>query len=225
MRGQNPIRKPLSGDGLMLDVKHVFATLQGEGPFVGQPSVFVRLGGCNLACAFCDTHFEEFTTVALADLLSQVERLALNEAGKRVRRLVVITGGEPLRQNIAPLCEALLAAGFAVQIETNGTLWRELPEAVTIICSPKNTGTGYMKVRGDLLPRVRAFKFIISEHDPMYSHVGEVGQGASGIPVYVQPMDEYDEALNAENLTLAKRLATEQGYILSLQVHKILGIE
>jgi 7-carboxy-7-deazaguanine synthase len=225
MRGNNPIRKPVQHDGASLEVKSVFATLQGEGPYTGWPSVFVRLGGCNLACTFCDTDFEDYKSVALASLIEEVKQKSLDEAGKRIRPLVVITGGEPLRQNIAPLCEALLAESFKVQIETNGTLYRALPEGVDIICSPKNTGGGYFPVREDLLPRVNAFKFIISSRDENYNHVGEAGQKTFGTPVYVQPMDEYDDARNAENLALALRLATEHGYRLSLQTHKILGIE
>ena len=220
MHGQNPIRPPEKGDGSILQVKHIFPTLQGEGPFVGQPSVFVRLGGCNLACSFCDTDFEDYTPMALVDIIDTVRTLS-----EGVRNLVVITGGEPLRQNIAPLCEALLAEDFRVQIETNGTLFRPLPDAVSIVCSPKNTGGGYHKVREDLLPRVAAFKFIISSQDSFYNHVADVGQGLYNTPVYVQPMDEYDAQRNAANVKLATALAMHHGYILSLQMHKLLGIE
>jgi 7-carboxy-7-deazaguanine synthase len=219
MRGANPIRKPLSHDGTLLEVKSIFSTLQGEGPYVGWPSVFVRLGGCNLACSFCDTNFEDYSALKLDDIVGEVKKLGVG------RSLVVITGGEPFRQNIAPLCEALLAEGFKVQIETNGTLWRELPDAVDIICSPKNTSGKYVPVREDLLPRVSAFKFIISAADKKYNHVGNVGQEKYKTPVYVQPMDEYDDLRNAANMALALKLAREQGYRLSLQMHKILGIE
>jgi 7-carboxy-7-deazaguanine synthase len=225
MHGQNPIRPPVSSDGSLLDVKHIFPTLQGEGMFTGHPAVFIRLGGCNLACSFCDTDFEDYAAMPVPDILAQAGLLAENEAHVRVRHLIVITGGEPLRQNIAPLCEALLAAGFTVQVETNGTLWRPLPEAVHIVCSPKNTGQGYFPVREDLLARVDAFKFIISQHDPKYDHVPDIGQHVYGTPVYVQPMDEYDDALNAQNRAHALHLAQVHGYILSLQTHKLLGIE
>lgn len=224
MYGKNPIRPPVPGDGMTLEVKHLFPTLQGEGPYVGQPSVFIRLGGCNLACTFCDTDFEDYTPMPLADILARTKELSLAK-GQRVRDLVVITGGEPFRQNIAPLCEALLAEKFRVQIETNGTLYRSLPDAVDIVCSPKNTGQGYFPVREDLLSRVNAFKFIISRHDAKYNHVADVGQGRYHTPVYVQPMDEYDAVRNAENLALAKELAMTYGYRLSLQTHKLLGIE
>lgn len=220
MQGNNPIRPPVQGDGSRLEVKNLFPTLQGEGPYAGHPAVFLRLGGCNLACTFCDTDFEDYTSMPIGDILARIQ--ALSEG---VRNLVVITGGEPLRQNIAPLCEQLLALGFKVQIETNGTLFRPLPEKVDIVCSPKNTGAGYMPLRGDLLERAQALKFIISKHNAQYDHVADVGQGQYGTPVYVQPMDEYDDARNAENLELAKELAMRHGYRLSLQIHKMLGIE
>jgi len=225
MRGKNPIRPPLQGDGSELEVKHLFPTLQGEGPFVGYPSVFIRLGGCNLACSFCDTNFEEFHSMRVADIVGQVQSLAEDEQGHRVRHLVVITGGEPLRQNIVPLCEMLIAGGFQIQIETNGTLYRQLPKEVTIVCSPKNTTGTYAPIREDLLPRLQALKFLISKHDTKYSQVGEVGQAKYGTPIYVQPMDEYDPARNAANVAYATDMAIRYGYRLSLQTHKMLGIE
>lgn len=216
MHGQNPKRPPETGDGSILQVVEVFPTLQGEGPFTGHPAVFVRLGGCNLACNFCDTEFETFHPMHLGALLARI----INEAAG-VRDLVVITGGEPLRQNIAPLCEALLAQGLRVQIETNGTLWRDLPEAVNVVCSPK---APYHPLRADLLARTDALKFIISADDAEYADVADVGQKQFNIPVYVQPMDMYDPIKNVANVARAGMLAQKHGYRLSLQTHKILGI-
>ncbi len=220
MFGTNPIRPPESGDGSVLQLQEIFPTLQGEGPFAGWPAVFVRLGGCNLACNFCDTEFESFVPWALPSLLREVARLALNPEGKRVRNLVVITGGEPLRQNIAPFCAALIVAGFQVQIETNGTLWRELPPEVNIVCSPKPGPMGYAPLRPDLLARTNALKYIVSASDPRHGAVPET----QAVPIYVQPMDVQDTAENARNLAHAVALCESHGYRLSLQTHKLLGI-
>lgn len=253
MRGANPIRPPEAGDGSVLYVKHIFPTLQGEGPYAGWPAVFIRLGGCNLACGFCDTDFEGFEAWGVEEILNAVipakaahfalphrERAGVGALASETlptcphpnpppmgggNTIAVITGGEPFRQPIGPLCEALVAAGFRVQIETNGTLYRSLPPEVEIVCSPKNTGAGYAPLRPDLLERLTALKFLISAHDAAYVKVAEVGQSAYAIPVYVQPMDEYDDAMNQENLALATRLALEHGYRLSLQMHKIIGVE
>lgn len=224
MFGTNPIRPPVKGNGERLDIQQIFPTMQGEGPFAGVPAVFVRLGGCNLACAFCDTEFESFSDMEIMDILAEVQRQAQgNTAYSAPTRLVVITGGEPLRQPIRLLCQTLLDAGFDVQIETNGTLWRELPPQVHVICSPKNPGgKSYAPVRGDVLQHAAAVKFIVSAQMPGYGNVPDMG---TDVTVYVQPMDEQDENKNAANLKWAAKLAAEHGYMLSLQTHKIIGVE
>ncbi len=224
MRGRNPIRKPVEGSGDVLEVKEVFPTLQGEGPLAGMPSVFIRLGGCNLACKFCDTAFEDFSPWSMSEIMSSVRKYARNDQGASVRKLVVLTGGEPFRQPIATLCDTLLEEGFTVQIETNGLLFRPLDARVQIVCSPKNIGKGYKPVRGDILERCLALKFLISASNKDYAYVPDVGQSLLSTPVYIQPMDEYDAEKNAANLALTQELCARHGYRLSLQLHKMLGI-
>lgn len=224
MFGKNPKRPPIINNGEIIQVQEIFPTIQGEGSNVGTPAVFIRLGGCNLACDFCDTEFESFAEMKLEDIASEIQKLSLNSKNIRSKDLVVITGGEPLRQNIIPLCKRLLDDGFKVQIETNGTLFLDLPKEVEIICSPKNVSGFYSPIRPDLLERVTAFKFIISASNKKYSGVAEVGQTNANKPAYVQPMDEQDQQKNSDNLELCKKLALENGYKISLQTHKIMGI-
>ena len=218
MFGNNPIRPIQKGDGNELYIQEIFRTFQGEGPYVGQLAIFIRLGGCNLACSFCDTEFESFEKYKIEDVINEVTSLS------DVAKLVVITGGEPFRQPIEKLCDKLLDKGYKIQIETNGTLYRNIDERVDIICSPKNTGNGYHKIREDLLERLTAIKFIISANDELYNEVFDVGQSKYNIPVYVQPMDEQDEAKNKANMDLAVKLVLEKNLILSLQTHKIAGV-
>ena len=215
MFGKNQIMKPSAGDGNQLEVVKIFPTIQGEGPRAGQPAIFIRLGGCNLACSFCDTEFDNFSSLSLTEILAQVQSC------RGAQKLIVITGGEPMRQPIAALCKLLLVQGFIIQIETNGTLWRPLPKAVEIVCSPKIR----TQIRTDLLERITAFKFVVSKTLPDYMSIPEIGQSLMNSPVYVQAMDEYDAQKNAENLAYVQELAVENGYILSVQIHKVLGIE
>ncbi|UCM85122.1 MAG: 7-carboxy-7-deazaguanine synthase QueE [Rickettsia endosymbiont of Culicoides impunctatus] len=224
MFGQNPKRAAIFNDGTSLEIKSIFKTIQGEGPFVGMPAVFIRLGGCNLACNFCDTEFEDFNILTINNIIEEVQRLTINI------KLVVITGGEPFRQPIELLCHKLIDLDYLVQIETNGTLYRDLPDKVHIICSPKATKNGatkngYSLLRDDLLSRINALKFLVAKNIPEYSNIPEVGQSKYNIPVFIQPMDQNNPLLNKENEQLAIDLALKYGYRLSIQIHKILGIE
>jgi len=219
MKGKNPIRRIVHGDGDLLSVKELFLTIQGECIFMGYPAIFIRLGGCNLSCSFCDTDFEDFTEMNLSDIMVSVKDLS----GDTVK-LVVITGGEPFRQPISKLCDELNDSGFIVQIETNGTIFRNIHRDVKIVCSPKNTGDGYRSIRDDLLSSVTAFKFLISKHNELYNFVPDVGQSIYNTPVYIQPMDEFDNERNEINLHYATDMALKYGYILSLQIHKMIGI-
>jgi 7-carboxy-7-deazaguanine synthase len=225
MFGNNPKREAINGDGQSLFVKSTFKTLQGEGPNIGTPSVFIRLGGCNLACSFCDTEFEDFHAVSLNEIIKQTKELSLNSLNVRTINLVVITGGEPMRQPIEHLCTELIKLGYKVQIETNGTLFRPLPDEVEIICSPKVVNGKYYSIRPDLLKRITAFKFLISSSLAEYSIVPQLGQQQHSTPVYIQPMDQYDPELNNSNLKLTIQLALEGNYKFSLQMHKIIGVE
>lgn len=219
MYGQNLKRAAIFNDGTTLEIKNIFRTIQGEGPFVGMPAVFVRLGGCNLACNFCDTEFEDFNILTINSIIEEIQKLMINV------KLVVITGGEPFRQPIELLCHKLIDLDYLVQIETNGTLYRDLPDKVHIICSPKVTKNGYSLLRDDLLSRINALKFLVAKNIPEYSNIPEVGQSKYNIPVFIQPMDQNNPLLNKQNEKLAIDLVLKYGYRLSIQIHKILGIE
>ncbi len=219
MFGKNPKLKVEYGDGRILKVHKIFKTFQGEGPYVGYPSIFIRLSGCNLACSFCDTEFDSYQEMSVDSIMLEV-----NNISGQIKTLIVITGGEPFRQNISILCERLIANGNIVQVETNGTIISpELPEQVKIICSPKVSNSKYHKVRPDIIKKAIAVKFIISTHYNEYSDIADVGQGS--LPVYIQPMDEYDREKNVKNLNLAMELCFKYNGILCLQTQKFLGIE
>lgn len=225
MFGKNLKLPSIKGRGGTLSIKKIFRTLQGEGPNVGIPSIFIRLGGCNLACNFCDTEFEDYSQESLEKIISKVNHLSQNSCHKKSISLVVITGGEPFRQPIYTLCNKLLKLNYQIQIETNGTLYREVPDKVQIVCSPKITNLKYHSIRQDLLPKITAFKYIVSEGLLGYNEVPDLGQSLYNIPVFVQAMDEYDEKRNIANKKLAVSIALSNNYRLSYQIHKDLDIE
>jgi 7-carboxy-7-deazaguanine synthase len=229
MYGNNPMRPQEDGDGQQLWVQEVFYTLQGEATFAGQPAVFVRLGGCNLHCYWCDTDFESSTyRPTLDELVANVESVR-----PPVCDLIVITGGEPMRQNIIPFIQRLLDKGLRIQIETSGSLNLALPEdpRLFVLCSPKTT-----KLHPGIAPRVSAFKYVVAsgEVDPedglpimstqkrdMPARIARPPQGAR---VYVMPRDDQDPDRNRANMKECARIAMTFGYTLTLQTHKLLGI-
>lgn len=115
------------GNGL--PIVECFTTLQGEGPAAGRPATFIRTGGCNLSCTWCDTPYTWDAT--RFDMREQITRWDVDAILERVTtELVVITGGEPLLHQRSNAWAALLAGltGRTIHVETNGTL---TPEQVT----------------------------------------------------------------------------------------------
>jgi len=99
-----------------LKVNEIFYSIQGESSYAGRPSVFVRLTGCNLRCAYCDTRFayEEGQESEIDHIVGQVASYQCP--------LVSVTGGEPLLQKETPfLIHALLERDYEVLLETNGS--------------------------------------------------------------------------------------------------------
>ncbi|MCP3966818.1 MAG: radical SAM protein [Lentisphaerae bacterium] len=118
-----------------LIVNETFLSIQGESTHVGRLCFFIRLAGCNLSCEYCDTNY----ACGEGDgQRSSIDHL-VNQANMSDVRLVEITGGEPLLQHGTPkLCRQLLANGFEVLVETNGSLpICNLPPAVKKIVDCK----------------------------------------------------------------------------------------
>ena len=229
MLGNNPARRQQLTDGQTLWIQEVYYTLQGEGPFSGEPAVFIRTAGCNLKCYWCDTEFESSAWhPTLDDLLRHVD-----EVRPSFTDLVVVTGGEPFRQNIRPLVIRLLERGFRVEVDTNGTLWVDLPDdpRLYIVCSPKTKN-----IERRLVSRVAAFKYAIAANEtdpqdglPITSTQKPGVQTRLYRPppnsrIFVLPLEDGDRAREVENRRACTRTALAFGYRLCLQVHKVLEI-
>jgi 7-carboxy-7-deazaguanine synthase len=205
-------------------VKEIFLTLQGEGGQAGRPAVFCRFAGCNLwsgreqdradaVCTFCDTDFVgldgpgggRFATAQ--DLAAAIEA---TWAGGADHRLAVLTGGEPLLQVDAALLAALHARGFAIAVETNGTL--AVPAGVDWICVSPKADAALAQLSGQELKLV----FPQEGVDPArFEHLDFAH-------FLLQPMDGPDRAANTQ-AAIAYCLAHPR-WRLSVQTHKFLGI-
>jgi Organic radical activating enzymes len=207
-------------------VKEIFLTLQGEGAQAGRTAVFCRFAGCNLwsglerdrasaICRFCDTDFVGTDGTAggkYPDAEALAEAIAAHwtrPASQAARPLVVCTGGEPLLQLDPSLIEALHARGFAIAVETNGTL--PAPEGIDWLCVSPKAGAEFVQRQGDELKVVYPQPFDWEELARLpFRHF------------FVQPMDGPDRQAHTEAAT-AFCLAHPQ-WRLSVQVHKVIGI-
>jgi organic radical activating enzyme len=230
MYGTNPVMKQELTDGDYLDVQEIFYTLQGEGPFQGQPSVFVRLGGCNLKCFWCDTEFDSYTNMHILHIAAEVARVS-----KPSTKLVVLTGGEPLRQSIIPLLEELCLK-WHVQIETAGTLWVDGLEKFTekfnctIVCSPKTP-----KIHPMILQYCKNYKYVVAENEvddqgfpsmstQVKSVAMRIARPAHLARVYLSPRDDKDLTKNYNNKKFVAQTCLKFGYTFTHQLHKDLNL-
>jgi len=206
-------------------VKELFYSLQGEGANTGRAAVFCRFAGCNLwsgretdradaPCDFCDTDFTGTDgdhggkypdAAALADRVA-----ALWPGNAEGARFVILTGGEPALQADRALVAALKARGFAIAVETNGTV--DLPPGIDwVTVSPK--GAEPLKVtRGDELKLVY----------PQAAAAPEAFAALAFDRFYLQPKDGPDRHQNT--LLALDYCRLHPRWRLSLQTHKLLGI-
>lgn len=190
----------------MLQLSEIFYSIQGEGMWSGTPAVFVRLAGCNLTCDFCDTDYSLKFIRSIAEVVSDVR-----EAGGECP-MVILTGGEPLAQADAPaLIDALRADGRRVHIESNGTVYTDLPEDVWLCVSPKERVDARMALRAD------EAKFIVDERIPE-EHLALFSDKRT---ILLQP-----EGNKRRNIDLAVDYAKANParFRLSLQTHKMIGV-
>lgn len=210
-----------------LFVTSVFGvTLQGEGPYRGQPAVFVRLAKCNLACSFCDTFFDDgdwFTYEELDAKIDQVIRNYFDQAvpewmtyseGHKRQCVLVITGGEPmLQKNLVGFLEHMNAQFKHTQIESNGTVWQPIPDETTLVVSPKcsekrGVAIKYLEPKKQVMERADCLKFVMNaDPESPYSSIPEWAHtyATRNKPVFISPMNIYNsEPLKSKQLRMSK---------------------
>ncbi|WP_454617272.1 7-carboxy-7-deazaguanine synthase [Bradyrhizobium cenepequi] len=205
-------------------VKEIFLTLQGEGAHAGRASVFCRFAGCNLwsgreqdragaTCQFCDTDFVGIdgtlggryaSAAALADII------AAQWTGDNVGRYVVLTGGEPLLQVDAALIDALHARGFAIGVETNGTI--APPDGLDWVCVSPKAGAELVVRKGNEL------KLVYPQEDAAPEDFVDLDFERFSL----QPMDGPDAIENTARAV--EYCLRHPRWRLSVQTHKTLGI-
>ena len=110
-------------------INDIFHSIQGEGAYIGVPQIFIRFSGCNIKCAYCDTHIADNQELTVEQVLEKVDKL------ERGYHSISITGGEPLLQIdfFETLCKELKGRGDKIFLETNGILYNELLRVIDMI--------------------------------------------------------------------------------------------
>lgn len=184
--------------------------MQGEGFNTGTASVFIRLSGCNLSCAFCDTDHKSHTMMSAPEIVEHV--MSYNAP------LIVLTGGEPALWVDQPLIKALKMTGKKIAIETNGTL--PLPDGLDwITLSPKTAFQGGM-AKPCILTSCDELKVVYTGQDlSQYDHIKAKHRFLQ--PCYVDNPKQRQIGIQA---TVAAIL-NNPTWRLSLQTHRTLGIK
>jgi 7-carboxy-7-deazaguanine synthase len=152
-----------------MHITEIFKSIQGEGTRAGLPCVFVRLTGCNLRCSWCDTAyaFHGGKKMTVEEVLARVDELTgPGSVGNGL--LVELTGGEPLLQEeVYPLAERLLGAGYCVMIETSGErfigrLPKQVIKIVDVKCPDSGEADTFLMKNLEELTAEDEVKFVIS---------------------------------------------------------------
>jgi organic radical activating enzyme len=197
---------------VFLPVMEHFYTLQGEGFHQGRAAYFIRLGGCDVGCTWCDVKdswdASRHPQMSVDELVTAVK--------DTVAPMVVITGGEPLMHNLDALTEALHAAGLETNIETSGA--HPLSGHWDWIClSPKK----FKSPLSEILPHANELKVVIFHPSDFEWAEKYAAQVSPGCKLYLQP--EWDRAARVTPLII-DYIKDHPQWELSLQVHKYIGV-
>ena len=219
----------------LLLVNEIFQTLQGEAGFTGTPSVFVRLQGCPVGCAWCDTrhtwHADPANIIPINRMLGKdkdtgeyAEMSADAVIGSVTSfdaRHVVITGGEPCLYDLVPLSAALVDRGYSVQVETSGTAEISVHPDAWVTVSPKLNMPGGLAVREDALRRANEIKMPIGKPDDIELLEERVVPfvDRSKVDIWLQPLSQSRSAT-----ALCVETAGKRQFRVSIQTHKYIGI-
>lgn len=197
----------------VLPVMEAFYTLQGEGFHQGRAAYFIRLGGCDVGCHWCDVKESWDINAHPKQRIEQI----VAEASQYQGRLAVITGGEPLMHNLDELTQTLHEAGFETNIETSGVC-EQVTGAWDWVCfSPKK----FKKPNPDIYTKANELKVIIynqSDFEWAESFAEVVSENCM---LYLQPEWSRMETMLPEIIEYIKN---HPKWRISLQVHKFMDI-
>jgi organic radical activating enzyme len=203
----------ISDYNIKYPVMEHFYTIQGEGFHQGRAAYFVRLGGCDVGCVWCDV---KDSWNADAHPKMSIEEIIKNIKQQTDSGLVVITGGEPLMHNLTALTKAIQDAGYQTNIETSGA--HQLTGTWNWIClSPKK----FKIPQEEILPFVNELKVVIFNKTDFEWAENYATKVNTLCKLYLQP--EWDKA-SAITPLIIEYVKRNPKWEISLQIHKYINI-
>jgi len=229
--------------GRSLPVMEAFYTLQGEGNFQGRAAYFIRLGGCDVGCVWCDVKeswdaelhpvktVEQIVEEAIQEILSDIKAAATASGAESMEALgdaagadmirgsiVVVTGGEPLMYELGPLTKALHAAGFRVHIETSGAY--PLSGEIDWVCvSPKK----FKAPLPEVLSRAQELKVVVFNKSDFLWAEQHAAQVSLDCKLYLQPEWSKEKQMLPLMIDYVKAHPLAK-WSLCVQVHKYINV-
>ncbi|MDB5199973.1 MAG: Radical domain protein [Chitinophagaceae bacterium] len=203
-----------------LPVMEAFYTLQGEGYYQGRAAYFIRLGGCDVGCVWCDVKESWDVTkhpLKTIDEIVEDAKLISSPTGRgREGALVVVTGGEPLMHDLTELTNALHKAGFQTNIETSGS--SPLSGNWDWIClSPKK----FKAPLPEILQKAHELKVVVFNKSDLDWAEKYVALVAPDCKLYLQP--EWEKASMVTPMII-DYIKSNPKWELSLQIHKYINV-
>ncbi len=201
-------------------ITEIFWSIQGEGLRIGMPSIFLRLSGCSLKCSNCDTKnsWQNGIYKDVCEIISEID-----EYGKRYpESQVVITGGEPLEQDLIDVVKDLKSKDYFISIETNGVNFQDLEIDWSTI-SPKDVNDYY--INENLFKRISEIKLIVNKNLNI-NIIKKIRKIGSNFPIFLQP-DFYDKNKYKNTFSLFQKCQENgiKNVRLGIQVHKIFNMK
>jgi len=222
----------------ILKVNEVFYSIQGEGLTAGEPTIFVRLQGCNLKCKYCDTTYAQNGARGLLIGTDEIVNLVKSRSENSVigKRWVCITGGEPLKQMIAlgSLVPKLKKEGFLIEIETNGTYLKPswFNTIDSWVADIKCPSSNYSPTEGMITLWLNSreqdqVKFVVDSHEDLRFVRRLLTEGFNNRKYFkpkilVSPAANEDAEFNRDWMEEVVEFCKELNIRFSLQIHKLI---
>ena len=207
-------------------INEIFYSLQGEGVWTGTPMTFVRFYGCNLKCKFCDTQDLHNQTLTEEDILAKITDTNTNT---NTNTKVVLTGGEPLLQNLDPLIKLLHKANLKLHLETNCTLPLPMEKLDWIATSPKTKNPDPV-----ILYHADEVKFLVNTNENWKEYIEYITKNYTikGKKLLLPVAKKYTKTTASSPDSIIKKNTyaaidycfTHSDFSLCMQMHKVLNI-